>query len=50
MNEVGPIAQSVEQRTLNPWVDGSSRPESTCFIQTIWFTGFDKQEARLSCR
>ncbi len=22
--EVGPIAQSVEQRTFNPWVDGSS--------------------------
>ena len=21
---VGPIAQSVEQRTFNPWVDGSS--------------------------
>jgi hypothetical protein len=23
-NRVGPIAQSVEQRTFNPWVDGSS--------------------------
>jgi hypothetical protein len=23
-NAVGPIAQSVEQRTFNPWVDGSS--------------------------
>ena len=23
-NHVGPIAQSVEQRTFNPWVDGSS--------------------------
>jgi len=22
--QVGPIAQSVEQRTFNPWVDGSS--------------------------
>ena len=22
--KVGPIAQSVEQRTFNPWVDGSS--------------------------
>jgi hypothetical protein len=24
LEEVGPIAQSVEQRTFNPWVDGSS--------------------------
>ena len=22
--QLGPIAQSVEQRTFNPWVDGSS--------------------------
>ena len=24
LSQVGPIAQSVEQRTFNPWVDGSS--------------------------
>jgi hypothetical protein len=24
IDAVGPIAQSVEQRTFNPWVDGSS--------------------------
>jgi hypothetical protein len=24
LGQVGPIAQSVEQRTFNPWVDGSS--------------------------
>jgi hypothetical protein len=28
---VGPIAQSVEQRTFNPWVDGSS-PSGPTFI------------------
>jgi hypothetical protein len=30
---VGPIAQSVEQRTFNPWVDGSSPsgPTHVCF-------------------
>jgi hypothetical protein len=30
---LGPIAQSVEQRTFNPWVDGSSPsgPTSYCF-------------------
>ena len=27
---VGPIAQSVEQRTFNPWVDGSSPSGPTC--------------------
>ncbi len=31
---VGPIAQSVEQRTFNPWVDGSS-PSGPTF--TIYF-------------
>jgi hypothetical protein len=24
VNNLGPIAQSVEQRTFNPWVDGSN--------------------------
>jgi hypothetical protein len=28
---VGPIAQSVEQRTFNPWVDGSSPSGPTYF-------------------
>ncbi len=28
---VGPIAQSVEQRTFNPWVDGSSPSGPTIF-------------------
>ena len=27
---LGPIAQSVEQRTFNPWVDGSSPSGPTC--------------------
>ena len=32
---MGPIAQSVEQRTFNPWVDGSSPsgPTETSFFQ-----------------
>ena len=30
---VGPIAQSVEQRTFNPWVDGSS-PSGPTVIQS----------------
>jgi hypothetical protein len=29
---VGPIAQSVEQRTFNPWVDGSSPSGPTGFL------------------
>ena len=29
---VGPIAQSVEQRTFNPWVDGSSPSGPTNLI------------------
>ena len=28
---LGPIAQSVEQRTFNPWVDGSS-PSGPTFL------------------
>ena len=28
---LGPIAQSVEQRTFNPWVDGSSPSGPTDF-------------------
>ena len=28
---VGPIAQSVEQRTFNPWVDGSSPSGPTLY-------------------
>ena len=31
---VGPIAQSVEQRTFNPWVDGSS-PSGPTFISNL---------------
>ena len=30
---LGPLAQSVEQRTFNPWVDGSS-PSGPTFIPT----------------
>ena len=30
--QVGPIAQSVEQRTFNPWVDGSSPSGPTVFF------------------
>jgi len=29
--QLGPIAQSVEQRTFNPWVDGSS-PSGPTFV------------------
>ena len=32
---VGPIAQSVEQRTFNPWVDGSSPSGPTHLSKTI---------------
>ena len=32
---VGPIAQSVEQRTFNPWVDGSSPSGPTQHAQTL---------------
>ena len=31
---VGPIAQSVEQRTFNPWVDGSS-PSGPTFADSL---------------
>ena len=31
---VGPIAQSVEQRTFNPWVDGSS-PSGPTFMPSV---------------
>ena len=30
---VGPIAQSVEQRTFNPWVDSSSLSGPTHFLR-----------------
>jgi hypothetical protein len=30
--KVGPLAQLVEQRTFNPWVDGSSPSGPTCFL------------------
>ena len=30
--QVGPIAQSVEQRTFNPWVDGSSPSGPTFYL------------------
>jgi len=32
---VGPIAQSVEQRTFNPWVDGSSPSGPTLFCRFL---------------
>jgi hypothetical protein len=32
---VGPIAQSVEQRTFNPWVDGSSPSGPTSVFKEI---------------
>ena len=34
LSQVGPIAQSVEQRTFNPWVDGSSPSGPTHEIET----------------
>ncbi len=37
---MGPIAQSVEQRTFNPWVDGSSPSGPTCDLQSI-ISSFD---------
>ena len=36
---VGPIAQSVEQRTFNPWVDGSS-PSGPTPSKMIQLNGF----------
>ena len=33
---LGPLAQSVEQRTFNPWVDGSS-PSGPTFSGLIYF-------------
>ncbi len=39
---MGPIAQSVEQRTFNPWVDGSSPSGPTIYFGDFrvssWFT------------
>ena len=40
---MGPIAQSVEQRTFNPWVDGSSPSGPTYlslyFALSAWLKG-----------
>ncbi len=33
---MGPIAQSVEQRTFNPWVDGSSPSGPTHIGSDVW--------------
>ena len=33
---MGPIAQSVEQRTFNPWVDGSS-PSGPTYVKTAGY-------------
>ncbi len=35
LRAVGPIAQSVEQRTFNPWVDGSSPSGPTSEIYAV---------------
>ena len=32
INKLGPLAQSVEQRTFNPWVVGSSPTGPTYFL------------------
>jgi len=37
LSKVGPIAQSVEQRTFNPWVDGSSPSGPTINMFTFLF-------------
>ena len=36
---MGPIAQSVEQRTFNPWVDGSSPSGPTLKFEKIIYLG-----------
>jgi hypothetical protein len=36
---MGPIAQSVEQRTFNPWVDGSSPSGPTHQESHKWLWG-----------
>ena len=36
---MGPIAQSVEQRTFNPWVDGSSPSGPT--LNSTQMSGFE---------
>ena len=37
---MGPIAQSVEQRTFNPWVDGSSPSGPTFLIKNSLTVNF----------
>ena len=37
IDNLGPIAQSVEQRTFNPWVDGSSPSGPTSYIDSRRF-------------
>jgi hypothetical protein len=37
---MGPIAQSVEQRTFNPWVDGSSPSGPTFLIKNSFTVNF----------
>ena len=39
---VGPIAQSVEQRTFNPWVDGSSPSGPTLEFRAHLRSGLKK--------
>jgi hypothetical protein len=47
IGKVGPIAQSVEQRTFNPWVDGSS-PSGPTACNLIGSLSFFKEERK--CR
>jgi len=44
---VGPIAQSVEQLTFNPWVDGSSPSGPTLF--TFYLHSTDSVKSSNSC-
>ena len=46
---MGPIAQSVEQRTFNPWVDGSS-PSGPTQKDAGIFEYSDLKQASLSSR
>jgi hypothetical protein len=40
--KVGPLAQLVEQRTFNPWVDGSSPSGPTVSLTRLLGTRFPK--------
>ncbi len=46
---VGPIAQSVEQRTFNPWVDGSSPSGPTILESAPQMSGVFHLGANNTC-